>query len=454
MANLHARHFIHVSVLEFTSQVIELLIDFPAKSDFDQRIRDHKLGEILPKLSLKSMSLDSMLFSLTTAKVLHDALTYIKKDSILQKVIVQQFMGFLDFALKSSKGEELFEILCNMIYYFLTTSNLEGNSKLSIINYFFVLDGHQKTLQKILDGKTSPEIQFKSKVVMAEVMSVFMKFLSRSMGHDESWKKKSYEIVFKGTQTGKVVEKEASTEEFLMYIFEKFVDFMWKKKSFDKIEVLSNTAMILAVTKGTKSIDSTFFHMLMTLHTSTFTYINVRHNELLRTSAASALNSIKSISVVDLKFLHWWKTMGKPSEKLFNQVAMHLLTISKLPIEQHDAKLFDKKIILEHFLESSKTSTTFHGNLKEILCCYSDIGESSSEFTKLLSEWKRLRGEKGSQKAMNVMDVIIRNVGSVEKMELKRKTASNIMMIVKEATVTQHEKLAAIEMAANLLRGE
>jgi hypothetical protein len=391
------------------------------------------------------------LFSLATAKVLHSSLKYSKNSLSLQKIVTEKFLAFMELSLASIKEDDLFEIFCNLIYYFLTDVYLGEAFKLLIINNFFMLDGHRKILQKIFQEKVQSAIELKSLVVMAEIMNVFLTFLSKSIGRESDFKRKSYEITFKGTRKSSA---EVTAEESLMYIFEKFVDFMWKKKTFDKCEVLSNTAVIFAASKGKMTIDPTFFFMLLTLHTSTFVDIKVQHNKLLQISANSALRSIKTISEVDLKFLLWWKAMGKPDKKLFNQVSMKFLKKTKLDaIERHEAEIFDKKIILERFL-NTKASKTFHGNLKEILCSYSDIGKSSSDFKKLLNEWMRLQAEKGSQKAMNVMDVIVKNVGSVEEIELKKKTAMKFVEFVEKPAASSCEKIAVIEMAASLLRVE
>lgn len=313
------------------------MVCLTTKNENESQISCNKLGKVLQKLSMRREDLKSALFSISTAKVLHNSLIYIQNDVNLQKVVVEKFMLFTEFALNQAKDEEMLEIFCNLSYYTLTAKNLEESLKLQIVNHFFTLDGHHKLLKLILNQKTQIAIEVKLLVLLAEIVNIFLTFLSRSFGCGGVWKKKSYEIVFKGTRMSR---EKITAEETSLYIFEKFVDFMWRKKVFDECEVLSNTSMILA---ASKDIDPTFFHMLLTLHTSTFVHIKLFPNALLKISANAALRSIKAISAVDLKFLVWWREMGKPDKKLFDQVAMNFLEQSKLSgIESHEARIFDR----------------------------------------------------------------------------------------------------------------
>lgn len=407
-------------------------------------------------LNLKPVNIKSMLYLLATAKVLHSTLTYMKDQPALQKTVIEKFLAFMEFSL--SRNEENYEIFCNLFFYFLNISSLNAKQKLPVLNYFFVLDGYRIVSSTILNSKTPKTLQFKSRVVLAEVMNFFMKFLSKSPEPDESWRNKSYEIVFKGTSEGKekVCDKCPTLEESQLYIFEKFIDFTWKKKTFDKFEVLSNMSLILAVTKERgEIIEPTFFNMLITLYTSTFKNIKVPGNNLLEVSSAVAVNSIKSVSAIDINFLTWWKAMAKPRQKLFNQVALKMLKQSKLhQTEKTDFKIFDEQSILQNFLENSNSSSILQDNLRTILCGLSDIGKSSSEFEKLLNKWQKLRAEKEIQKAENFLSVIAENVGSIEETGLKKKTAMTFLTFINSPLTTQQEKLAVIKATANLLRYE
>ena len=379
-----------------------------------------------------------------------------KDQPALQRIFVEKFLALMEFSL--SKTDENYEIFCNLFFYFLNISSLKTEQKLPVLNYFFVLDGHRKVSSTILSSKTPKTLQFKSRVILAEVMNIFMKFLSKSPEVDESWRKKSYEIVFKGT--GKEEETECdkcpTLEESHLYIFEKFIDFTWKKKTFDKFEVLSNIAMILAVTKERgEIIEPTVFNMLMTLYTSTFQNIKVPGNDLLRISSAIASSSIRSIAVIDMNFLSWWKTIAKPRQKLFNQVALKMLKQSKLhQSEKINLKIFDKQSILENLLENSNSSSILQDNLRLILCGLGDIGKSSDEFEKLTDKWQKLRAEKEIHKAENIFSVIAENVGSIEETGLKEKTAFIFLTFMNEPPTTQQEKLGLIKATANLLRNE
>lgn len=453
MTILHAIYFTQVPVLEFFCQIIEMLHIATPISEIDRKLRDGKLQEIVAKLNMNAEQLNSITFTLATAKVFQAFLAYINDHNTLSVVVVDKFLTFMKFSLKLTKDEENYEVLCNMFYYFLTSSNLKTAQKLQMVNFFFVLDGHNTMIKKIHDAeKLVQALQFKSRVVLAEVMKVFMEFMTKSPDADEDWKKKSYEIVFKGNVFSEKYDRPES-EQAMMYIFLRFVDFTWKKPSFDKIDVLANTSTILAVMKTRKeTIDPTFYNMLTTLYTSTFINISIKGNKLLKISSNAVLRSIKNVKTVDLNFLKWLNVMGKPKPEFFNQLAIKFLSQAKLDqIEPHQSRVFDKQIILKTFLNPSTKSLTLHTNLKEVLCSCSDIGKSPRDFEKLMKGFKNLRIRK-KQKALNVMDVIIASAGRIVDTTLKKKTATNFMTIMTDSTSTQHEKLAVIQAATNLFR--
>jgi hypothetical protein len=452
MSSLSKIHFLHVPVLKFLFLIIELLSTTPAKDDSDIKFREEKLLQIVEKLNVEADQLNKTDFAIATSNVLQKVLMSIKnqQQEVVSKtiqVLVEKLLAFMEFSLKAINVEENCEVLCNLFYYFLSSPNLIMKQKLQLLNYFFILDGHNKITAMMLNKKGS--LQFKSRALMAEVMSVFMKFVSKSPDTDETWKKKAHDIVFKNNND---FDDEPSREEAMMYIFLSFIDFKWKKLSFNKAGVLINTSIILAVMKTrNETIETTFFNLLTTLFTSTFVDIKIKGNELLATSSKALRRSIQAIGLVDMNFLKWWKATGTPKRKNFNQVTMKFIAQKKFrqQLELHDTKFLDKEMILQAFLDPSTKLKTVHMNLKNILCSYADLGKSPYDFKKL---FEKLRAEKKRRRAFDVREVIVASIGSLKDSKLKKRTARHFMMLLEDQSATQDEINLAVEAVENLHR--
>lgn len=322
---LNQTHFIRVPVLDFINLIIELMISVPAKDANDQKHRDEKLLEVIRKLKVTENLLNSLTFFLLTSKILNSAMNFSKKitteQNLICQLVIDKFLALMDFAVTSNKKPNHHEVFCNSFFYFLTTEKLKINEKLQLVSRFFVLDGHELFLAMI--SEKTQAVQFKSIVVMAEVLNLFLKFLSKSSDKDATWKKKSYKIVSSVASTS---SPEINSDKMLFYIFMKFVDLTCKKKSFDKDRVLSQSAMILATLTAQKiSLEPPYFNMLTTLFTTTYVNVAINGNNLLQVSSDAILDSIENVKFIDLKFLTWWKSMGKPNSTEFNKIAMNFL---------------------------------------------------------------------------------------------------------------------------------
>lgn len=368
----------------------------------------------------------------------------------------------MDYVLLAEIDHRHYEIFCNMIYYLLMSEKLALREKLQILNRLFVLNGIHTIISMTIEDEEgkSGVIQFKSKILISEVLFVFLTFMKKSAKVDPLLKKTCYQIVFKCNMK-LMGTNDAPYESMLLYIFVKFVDFIWKRPTFDAINVLSNTALILAITNLKKiSIDRSFFKMLTTIYMASFTNVSIEGNELLQTSSEAILVSIKQVKTINLKYLIWWKAMGKPRAKKFRSVVTKFLQQNELDqlenLQPPELALFDKSLLMNIFFKP-ETSIKSHSNVKQILCQFVS-SFSSKDYEKLLKEFTSVQWSPSTEKiesrermVLNILDLMIAYSVKVAYLKLKVETGTLFLKAFNEPTTSFHVKEAATQILINFV---
>lgn len=443
---------------------LEILIESPVANDSDKKHRNERTLEVIKKLSTEDEHLESTLFMLLTSEVLHNVLFYIPSEAseitsiheLMRTTVINKFLAIMDYVLKVDKDLGAYEIFCNMLYYLLTSEKFKLREKLQLLNRFFVLGGHQSTISmKSADERKKSRVkQLKSRIVLSEVLAVFLTFMMQPAKPDQSLKKMCYAIIFKANiKLMEAAEANLSYETMRLYIFIRFIDLAWKKANFDKAEVLSSTSVILAAAKLRKlTIEPVFFKMLITLYTAAFTRLTIKGNELLETSSNAILRSIAQVQTIDLNYLMWWKEMGKPKAAEFKLAVTTLLSRDKLDLLEHlqqrQLALFDKSLMIDILL-NPKTTITTYSNVSNILRNYASTS-SSQDFEKLLSELKNVQRSQYKEKVkhreqflLNILDLMKAYGSNVSNLKLKQQTGQILLKIFKEPSTSEHVKLAA-----------
>lgn len=459
-----------VEALDFINLIIELMADSPPIVEKDVAHRDSNLLSILKKLSSKLELFQSSMFTFITSKVIHGILQLLPLEreflqpvhKLMLKAIVEKFLPLMEFILIKNKDASTYEIFCNMFYYLLTSEKLKQSHKLQLLHYFFELNGHHfmaRVIGRNDDINKTQSKHFKSLIVMSEVVNVFVKFLSKSPDSELSFKKICYEIVFNANMSEMdPMENNVSHDTMLVYAFMSFVDFKWKNPRFNSNKVLCNVSLILTATRSKHaSMDPTFFKMLTTLYTSTFRHVAIPNNNLLQTSSAAILESAH-IKTVNLSYLKWWCVMGKPKNGEVNEIVMKFLAECEIEhldnIQANDLLVFDRRLVMEKFLDTSISSIKAHRNFKALLCNFTII--EPEEHRMLLARFKHLQTETAKkkkhqqQRLINVFDVMTATVGSLTDSDLKKQTASALMKTLSQQSEPLI-KLAAIQIATNLM---
>lgn len=464
-------HLMQVPALDLINFTFELMIDSPTANESDTNFRSEKISEVLKQLNVQKQHLESVMFMLLTSKILHNILFYIpsKSDEIkpvhqlMRVTLIDKFLAIVDYILLAKTDHRHYEIFCNMIYYLLTSVKLELREKLQILNRLFMLNGLHSIISMIIEDEEgkSGVIQFKSKVLLSEVLVVFLTFMKKSAEVDPLLKKACYQIVFKCNMK-LMGTNDASRESMLLYIFVKFIDFVWKTPTFDAINVLSNTALILAITKLKKiKIDPSFFKMLTTIYMAAFTNVSIEGNELLQTSSKAILVSIRQVTRIDLKYLIWWKAMGKPKAKNFRSVVTNFLQQNELNeldnLQPQELALFDKSLLMNIFFNPT-TSIKAHSNVKRILCQFVSSC-SSKDYEKLLKEFTSIQWSPSPEKIeyreqmiLNILGLMMAYSVNVANLKLKVETCTRLLKAFIEPTTSFRVKEAVTQILVNFVK--
>lgn len=451
---------------------LEILIESPVANDSDKKHRNERTLEVIKKLNTEDEHLESTLFMLYTSEVLHNVLFYIPSEAseitsihkLMRATVINKFLAIMDYILKVDKELEAYEIFCNMFFYLLTSEKFKLREKLQLLNRFFVLGGHQSTISMKSAGekKKSRMQQLKSRVVLSEVLAVFLTFMTQPAKPDPSLKKMCYAIIFQSNvKLMEAADANLSYETMRLYIFIRFIDLTWKKANFDKAEVLSNTSVILATAKLRKlTIEPVFFKMLITLYTAAFTRLTIRGNELLKTSSTAILRSIAQVQTIDLNYLMWWKEMGKPKAADFKLAVTTFLSRDKLDqlehLQQRQLALFDKSLMIDILL-NPKTTIATYSNVSNILRNFASTS-SSQDFEKLLIELKNIQRSQSNEKVkhreqflLNILNLMIAYGSNVSNLKLKQQTGEILLKIFNEPSTSEYVKLATSEIVMSFI---
>lgn len=435
------------------------------RKENDFNCRNQKLYEVLRNLSTKTEFLSRPQLIILFSKILHNALNLIpsafemlsSEFKLIRAVVIDKFLAVMDLTLKENSDDIIYEVFLNLFYYFLTSSSLKQKQKMLLLNRLFSLKGHHYlfTMATASEEESSKEIRrLKSKIVIAEVLKVFVMFISEPATSEV----KTYELISKSSpQTP--IQGELHLESMMMFIFMRFIDFTWNnfRSDKDKADVFSNVALILTETRERKyAIEPAFTKMISTLFTSAFIKLSLRKNPLLKMSS-KALLEMTNCSQIDLNYLRWWFSMLKPKKKVLMEVNVNFFNNLKPgqlnSIQQSDAKLFDLKLTMKMFLDNS-TKIKLHNLLSQVLCIFTSI--NTTEYKKLLESFNVLRLSSYKKKhrierLMNVMNVMNSAAESLVDMNVKQKTAEVLSKTLHQPSSIPHVKLAAVQIATNLL---
>lgn len=366
----------------------------------------------------------------------------------------------MDFILKENIDYINYEIFINLFFYLLTSTSFKLKHKMQLLNRLFVLNGHNFLLTvSAADGDDGAEnIRSKSRIVLAKVLETFAKFITKSPDSDHKLSTRCFEIML-NSKSQMPIDGELRLESMLMFIFMKFVDYTWNNPILDRPSVFSNVSLILAITRERNEVlEPAFNKMLTTLFTATFIKISMKKNSLLKVSSKVLLATTNS-SQIDLNYLRWWYLVVKPKKTVLNNVVTKFL--GKLEpgqfdnLQPKDSEMFDLKLMMRMFLDNS-TKMKLHNCLSQVLCNFTSI--EATEYQKLLDEgFKVLRLASCKKKhrverLKNVMDVMNAGAESLVDMNVKRKTAEVLSKTLHQPSSTPHVKLAAVQIATNLLR--
>lgn len=467
----------HVPVLDFINLIIELMIVTPPAKDNEKRVRDQNLLRALKKLNVDDKSFSSVQFLLLTSFILNNSLKFVhvtsEKQSREQKLIVtiisQKFLALMQFALKHENDVQHLEIFLNLFYYLLNSDCLIYHLKLILLNRFFTLNGHGKlsklTCSNSSDKKPDRVQAFKSRVVLSEVLVVFMEFFGKSEAEDRCvMKKQAYDIIFNADFLNGMRASNPTQETMLAIAFINVINLLWKTQGFNQNKLLGQTAFTLASLHVQQiAIKPIFLKMLVKLLTVTFKPI-VRDYQILKISSNFILNSAVETYTLDLHYLKWWKAMGKPNESQLDQMIVRYLTQEHCDdlddLKPSDLEVFDQKLLLEKFLTPEIISeTTQHSRIMKILCSY--LSSHSQDIEKLSRVFRQLffnESEKNFYETamINIASVMNARILAIQNDKEKLKITTGLSYVLKSLlkTSTPHLKMVTVEMAKNLLRYE
>ena len=470
VSGLTKHHLVLGAVLDFVNTIIELMTGFPAAKSEDETLRTRLLLVILTNVQVQVDSFKSVMFTLRLAKILHNSLNYIPKKlashsfehkSICELIIVK-FLVLMDFVVDYNEDVGNNEIFCNMFYYLLTSKTLASYQKLQLVNQFFVLNGHQKLVTWINiandDDKTKRVKFFKTRVVFAEVLHVFIKFVSQKFAVEELEKKTCYKIIFMADMKKmNPLECNLSSETFSIYIFMEFINLKWKKTLPDDDTILTNISYIFKSVKDHKVlIHPAFLELLKSMFISLASKTAIHENPLLKEVSNELLKAVKEDESMSLQSLKWLKEVGDPDTLKFNEAVMKFVLVSHadqfVSLEQDYLKLFDQTLITEAFTEA--VSTSMHNNLCIILCQFPNL--PGEHFKCLLLTLRKLCSQqcKQPQKIVNVLEVISAHCENLDQ-ELKNETVKALITVIENQRFSDdYSKIFTIEIACKLITND
>ncbi|CAO1438039.1 unnamed protein product [Diamesa serratosioi] len=450
-------HLIHTAALDFVNLSVEIINE----SNGDLKLYERFMYNIIKNLNMNKEYLESVEFLLFSSKILHNILTFTSihdlelKDTM--KVIVEKFMILMEFILVTNHKIDNYEIFTNMFYYLLNSQKLDNAYKMVIINYCFRLNGHNffVNLCENASNESSPII-FKTKIVMAEILTNFLRFIN-TIPEEENLqlKRNCYKTVFESNFSLIRYKKNIHQMELTdmvdlnlqMIIYLQFIDHSFFRLQ-NRVEVFTNLATMISVMDIKKiTLDKNFYNMLVVLFTEYYIKIDVPKNNIIMDSSTILLNSIHNKKFLNIKFLKWWRGM-KPNIMVFNDITMNYLYEASdddvNQLSEDDFIIFKKTILLKNFLDP-KISTKYHRNVSKVLCHFP---LSPVEYNKCLKKVRQL--SKIDADDWRIVDCLSVLSASSQEPPLLLEAAKDAMLLMK-STQSDQLKLITMEFACQLI---
>lgn len=469
----------HLPALDFANLVCEILITIPPKDENDKKFRDQKMFAIIQNLKIDSHNLEFVDYFILYAKLIHNMLQYISSDvgtkhqNLIIDIVVDKFMVLMEYVLHDNEELISYEVFINLFYYILRSKKVLFTKKVLLMNRFFNLNGHNFLISVIdeVPQKNGRRRSFKSMVILSEVLSVFMRFTNNVSANDEAsmeLQKKCYNIVGsanivllkKKTNIYKVIPNKYTKETILLMTIISFIDHQWKIPD-NRNKTFSKIALLLLVSDMRQiNVNSCYFNMMVKIFTTHFAELSIQNSQFLQTSSAVILKSIVDVKIIDINFLKWWKTMGHPTKKAFNEAVIRFIRNPEdqfTDLAPSDVTIFEQKRMLLIFQDQT-LPISMHSNVAKILC---NMHLEKREYRKLLIIAKNLLADKSkqqdifyqasehqNQRLANVLDVIGSNNRYCDFKE-KKATVKIILNILKKSA--PHLKMASMQLYCNML---
>lgn len=459
-------HLIHTAALDFVNMSIEIINE----STGDLKMYERSMFNIIKNLNMNEAYLNSVEFLLFSSKILHNILKFTCNHDLelknTMRVMVEKFMILMEFILITNNNIDNYEIFTNMFYYLLNSLKLQYSYKMIMINYFFRLNGHTFFINLCENAQNqNSSIVFKSKIVIAEILTNFLRFINVIPEKEIlALKRICYRTVFESNfsliRYRKNIFEMKLTDmvdvNFQMIIFLNFIDHNFSRL-YNRIEVFTNMATMISVMDSKKILlDKNFFNMLVVLFTEYYVELDVPKNSIIINSSKVLLKSISDKKFMNIKFLKWWHGMDPDSLDFVYLTMKYLRESSDNDVNQlskDDSSIFNKHVLLTLFT-NPKISTNCHRNVSKVL---SHFRLSTAEYTKCLKEMHKLSITTMTENTDGVDDCRIVNCLSVlassftQKAPLLTKTAGNIKLLMKLNPQSDYLKSMTMEFACKLL---
>lgn len=454
-------HLIHTPALDFVNISIEIINE----STGDLKMYERCMFNIIKNLNMNKAYLDSVEFLLFSSKILHNILKFSCNHDLelknTMRVMVEKFLILMEFILMTNHKIVNYEIFTNMFYYLLSSLKLEYSYKMIMINYFFRLNGHNFFVNLCENASNQNlSLVFKTKIVMAEILTNFLRFINTIPEEDIlALKRNCYRTVFESNfslfRYRKNIFEMKLTDmvdvNFQMIIFLNFIDYNFSRL-YNHIEVFTNMATMISVMDFKKiSLDKNFYNMLVVLFTEYYVKLDVPKTNIIMDSSTVLLKSIPDKKLMNIKFLKWWHGMNPDS------VDFKYLTINYLhgasdddlnQLSKDDLSIFNKQILVTLFM-NPKISTKCHRNMSKVL---SHFRLSSAEYTQCLKELHKLIKNTVGLDDCRIVDCLsVLSSSFTQKAPLLTKTAGNIKLLMKLKPQSDYLKLMTMEFACKLI---
>lgn len=464
VSSLHRNHLGSIAAMDLVNLTIELILQQPSQDIKTLRLRDKKLKDLAMHLTTTEEMLKAPEFILILSKVLLNLLKYIaalETQTVEHKTtlenVIDKFLAIMEFVVVKKVEDKSYQVFCYTFAHFLASDKLGLCHKTLLINRFFDLDGLLFCIKIIEKGGTGKSHKLLlTRTLLAEIFNAFLK--SMKLVPDDSIKKECYKIVFTAEIKETKSRQVAHVPTMIVYTFESYVSCKTNQRGLGKNKIFSNLSLFLAAMSARHDTIAPAFMTLVTmLYTATFEKCSIeKKNKLLKIASDTIVS--QNSHHFDLYYLKWWKSTVTPSQVAFNAAVEKFLEqenatehLDNFP--KKDLEIFDQTLLMETFLNSKSTAAA-RDNSKKILCAIAKLDQKENR--KLLNALRELSLLKVPQpideeSLINIIEVMEPKLTSFMELQLERDISKTLIQIMKLPTTSQTVKLAAVQMAVNLM---